>query len=39
MGFKTWNYCNKNFIVEHKDLRHTYKCVVEKLPNKKHLVT
>lgn len=31
-------YCNKNYIVEHKDLWHSFKCVIEKIDNKKHLI-
>lgn len=31
-------YCNKNYIVEHKDLRYSFKCVIEKIENKKHLI-
>jgi len=31
-------YVNKNYIVEHKQLWHSFKCVIEKIENKNHLI-
>jgi len=39
MKEKSFKYVNKNFIVENPELRHAFKCCIDKVDNKMFLVT